>query len=130
MNTFRALAVILMAAASFSAQAQLHRCIDERGRTQYTDKPLPGCKPVAGTAPAPAPAAPKAAKGVDKAGTKAAAGKGAKKAVMTREEREKFAAECKVLQEQLDWLNGPRGSKVEAHAARVGQVKQAMRGCP
>lgn len=51
----------LLLVAALPAAAQLHKCIDERGRTQYTDKPVPGCKPVGDPQPSAAPAQPKAA---------------------------------------------------------------------
>ncbi len=39
---------ILVAAACLlgaaTAHAQMHKCVDERGVTQYADKPRPGCK--------------------------------------------------------------------------------------
>ena len=62
------------------ALAQLHKCIDERGRTQYTDKPVPGCKPVGDPQPSAAPAQPKAApsQGVASVPAKPAAKAGAK----------------------------------------------------
>ncbi len=34
---------MLLAAAS-AAQAQVYKCVDERGVTHYSDKPLAGCK--------------------------------------------------------------------------------------
>lgn len=37
-----ATAACLLGAAA--AQAQMHKCVDERGVTQYADKPRPGCK--------------------------------------------------------------------------------------
>lgn len=37
-----AAAACLLGAAT--AHAQMHKCVDERGVTQYTDKPRPGCK--------------------------------------------------------------------------------------
>lgn len=117
---------LFLALACSAALAQMHKCVDERGRTHYTDKPIPGCKP--GVAPS-QPAPPMAATPATKTKPAAKAKPGAKVA-LTPEERAKFASRCKTLQEEYDWLHSPRGAAVEAHAARVGQVKQAMRGCP
>lgn len=38
------LALALLLAAAGPAQAQMVKCVDERGVTHYTDKPRPGCK--------------------------------------------------------------------------------------
>jgi hypothetical protein len=120
---------LLLVLVNSAAWAQMYKCIDERGRTHYTDKPIPGCKPAAGSRLAPpraaGPAAPSSASA--KGATKA---KRAPKVLMTEEEQLQLASRCKTLQEQYDWLLSPRGAAVEAHAARVGQLKQAMRGCP
>jgi hypothetical protein len=72
--------------AAFPAAAQLHKCIDERGRTHYTDKPVPGCTPVAGaiqpgtpsSQPAPSAAAAPAGKPASKFPVKPPAKTGAK----------------------------------------------------
>lgn len=126
----RALGASLLLAASLAAHAQqLHRCVDERGRTFYTEHPTAKCRPVAGTQlsrPAPPPAA------AAKAPAKGAKGKKPppKKAVLTAEERARHASRCKSLREQLAYLNSPRGSKVPSHTERVGQVEGALRACP
>ena len=39
----RSAALVLLLAA-FPAAAQMYKCVDARGVTHYTDKPLPGCK--------------------------------------------------------------------------------------
>jgi hypothetical protein len=136
--------------AAFPAAAQLHKCIDERGRTQYTDKPVPGCRPVGDPQPSAAPAQPKPAA---KAGAKVAAkakpsgpaakpyvptaptakaGKppAAKKTVAPRQDRTQLASRCKSMRQEYDWLAGPRGERVENRAARIDQVKRAMNACP
>ncbi len=126
------LSTLLLLGAPLAAQAQqLHRCVDERGKTYYTEHPTAKCRPVSGTQlsrPAPPAASSKApAKAPSKAGSKA---RPAKKAPMTAEERARQASECKTLREQLDWLNSPRGLKVASHEARVAQVERALRKCP
>jgi len=58
------LAVLLLAAAP--AFAQMYKCVDEKGKTQYSDKPGPNCKGGAvqlQAPPPPAPAASESAKG-------------------------------------------------------------------
>ncbi len=40
----RALALAVVFAWATAAQAQMYKCVDERGVTQYSDKPRPGCK--------------------------------------------------------------------------------------
>jgi hypothetical protein len=49
--------VALLLAASPAAFAQMYKCVDAKGKTQYSDKPLPGCKStlIKGEAPPPAP---------------------------------------------------------------------------
>ena len=125
----RAVGGSLLLAASLAAQGQqLHRCVDERGKTFYTEHPTAKCRPVGGTQSArPAPPTPPAA----------GAAKGAKgrkpppkKASMTAEERARFASRCKSLREQLAYLNSPRGAKTPSHTERVGQVEVALRSCP
>jgi len=53
----RVTVVALLLAASPAAFAQMYKCVDAKGRTQYSDKPLPGCKAtlIKGEAPPPAP---------------------------------------------------------------------------
>jgi len=53
----RATLVALLLAASPAAFAQMYKCVDAKGRTQYSDKPAPGCKAtlIKGEAPPPAP---------------------------------------------------------------------------
>ena len=118
----RLLALGLFLALALPAHAQLTKCIDERGRVHYTDKPIPGCKPTAQQPaavqpPSPAPAVKKQPpKAVAKAGPKA-------------KEPPPSASECKAAQEQKDWLLSDRGRQVEMREARLGQVEQMLRKC-
>ena len=152
------LALALLLAAPH-AVAQLHKCIDERGRTQYTDKPVPGCKPVGDPQPSAAPAQPKAAPSQSAASVpakpaakaaakakpsgpaakpyvptaptvKASKPQAAQKTAALKQERTQLASRCKGLKEEHDWLVGPRGERVENRAARIDQVKRAMNACP
>jgi hypothetical protein len=121
------LAALALAALPLMAAAQTYKCTDARGKVRYSGDPGPGCKVVPGTAPRAAPApktgAKAPAKGTSKASAKAPA-------VLTAQERARRASDCKTMQEQLDWLTGPRGEGVENRAARIGQVKQGLRDCP
>lgn len=38
------LALAVLLASALPAHAQMYKCVDARGVTHYTDKPLPGCK--------------------------------------------------------------------------------------
>ena len=40
----RTLTAAALLAAALPLQAQVYKCVDERGVTHYTDKPPPGCK--------------------------------------------------------------------------------------
>jgi hypothetical protein len=129
-----ALAAVLLL-IPLSAAAQMVKCVDERGRTHYTDKPEIDCKTAKSTttlsaAPAPAkpPAPPTKAPSAKKPGAQAKAG--SKQYAYTAEERAQFLAECKKNQDLLNHLLSPRGSKAENQPARVEMIKQAMRGCP
>jgi len=39
-----AIVAVLAAISAAPVHAQMHKCVDERGVTHYTDKPGPGCK--------------------------------------------------------------------------------------
>jgi len=119
------------------AAAQMVKCVDERGRTHYTDKPEIDCKTARSTksmGPAitsPAPEAPKAAaKAPARPQAKTAQAKAPRAPARSEQEQRAFLAECKTNQEVLNWLATPRGQKAENHAARVEMIKQSMRGCP
>lgn len=60
----RVILLALLLTAPPAAFAQLYKCVDARGKTQYSDKPLPGCKAAAVRGePRPAPAAKAGPKG-------------------------------------------------------------------
>jgi len=124
----KSVAVALLLAVALPAQAQLYKCVDARGKIQYSDKPIPGCrveKTIETPPPraAPAPAA--------KAGAKASASakQTAKAANPEAVPREQLAGRCKTLREEQEWLNGADGKAVPFHAERVAQVEQALREC-
>jgi hypothetical protein len=121
------------------AAAQMVKCVDERGRTHYTDKPETDCKSAKSTtviSPGPTPPAPQAPKAAAKAPVaKAPAGKPPGKAprqqlAQTADERARFLAECRTNQQLLDHLNSPRGQNAENRPARLEMIQKAMRGCP
>lgn len=118
----RALALLMLAMLALPAEAQLQKCIDERGRVHYTDKPIPGCRPTAQQpTPAPAQPAPAAKKAAPKPVAKAPA--------KVKPEPPPTVSECKAAQEQKDWLLSDRGRAVETRQARLGQIEQMLRKC-
>ena len=122
--------LIVLLCVCLPAAAQMVKCVDERGRTHYTDKPEVDCKTAKGStviAPAPAPAP----KGAPKPVKPAAAEKktAAAKREPTAGERARFESDCKINQELLEWLQSPRAADVKNRAARAEKIQQAMRGC-
>jgi uncharacterized protein DUF4124 len=113
-------AAVLLAVA-LPAQAQLYKCVDARGKTQYTDKPIPGCRAEKTTE---APAAKASAKASAKA--KEAAKATNPEAVPPSQ----LAARCKTLRDEQEWLKSAEGKKAPFHTERVAQVDQALRECP
>lgn len=59
----RVILLALLAASPPAAFAELYKCVDARGKTQYSDKPLPGCKAAAVKGERPAAAAKPAPRG-------------------------------------------------------------------
>ena len=121
----RTLAVALLLAVALPAQAQLYKCVDARGKIQYSDKPIPGCRSEK-TIETPAPRAPAPAA---KAGAKASGKQAAKATNPEAVPREQLAARCKTLREEQGWLNSADGKAVPFHTERVTQVEQALREC-
>jgi len=126
----RALTMALLLAFVLPAQAQMYKCVDARGKIQYSDKPIPGCRgektiaaPPPRAAPAPAPAAKASAKTSSR--TKVAAKATNPEAVPPTQ----LAARCKTLHEEQEWLNSADGKKVDFHTERVAQVEQALAVC-
>lgn len=116
MKAAATLALLLFAA---SAQAQLYRCVDAKGRVQYSDKPLAGCKAMARqeNAPAPPPPPTPAAK---------ASAKPAAKVAMTPEERSLYELRCRGLEQEREFLSRRREEPLPAQAERLGQVESAI----
>jgi len=125
MRTFTA---IVLLALALPAQAQMYKCVDARGKTQYSDKPIPGCRTEKTIAAPPPPAAAPAQAPVAKAKPKSAP-KPVAKAQTETPPPEQLAARCKTLREEQEWLNSAAGKEVPFHTERVAQVEQALGAC-
>ena len=124
----RLLITALLLAFVLPAQAQMYKCVDANGKTQYSDKPMPGCR---AEKTMEAPPAPKASGPAAKATAKVSA-KGKQPAKATNPEAvpaSQLAARCKTLREEQEWLKSADGKKVDFHTERVGQVEVALREC-
>lgn len=124
----RLLTTALLLAFVLPVQAQMYKCVDARGKTQYSDKPLPGCR---AEKTLEAPPSPKATAPAAKATAKVSA-KGKQTAKASNPEAvpaSQLAARCKTLREEQEWLNSADGKKVESYRERVGQVDVALREC-
>lgn len=139
MTRVRLVLALALTAVPALACAQ-YKCKDERGRTQYLSQPRPGCTDMSGkpvdapqkAAPAAAPAAKYALPATLAPRAKSAPPPGPRQAPVLGAlpaDPDQRKIDCRGLQQQLDWLNGPDGSKAENQGARVAMVQQAMRGC-
>jgi uncharacterized protein DUF4124 len=129
-----------------AAQAQMYKCVDARGRVQYSDKPQPGCSggpvdiqpipPLSGQVAAPPPPSSTAQQDAD-----------FKRRQMERERQDAFeksaqAERCQRVRQEIAWLSaGTRLSRINdagervymddaARESRLTQLRQAVRGCP
>jgi hypothetical protein len=140
----KALGVLLIASA-FHAEAQMYKCVDERGATRYADQPGPGCKPAA-IKPSPP------ISGEVRAPSQNFAGQDAElrrrqlereaAAAQEREAREALAQRCARQREEYNMLTsgtrifksnekGERAFVDDAtRAQRIAKLQQDMRGCP
>jgi uncharacterized protein DUF4124 len=129
----KALFLAILLLASGPAAAQLFKCVDARGRTHYTDKPLPGCKGEDKMRP---PAQPQSAPLLPPQTQKSAAQKQAEKkkakpkADFAWHNPKQHAAFCKGLRQQQDTLK--RANAGEFREQRLGQVQQELttNNCP
>ena len=128
------------------AQAQMYKCVDDRGRVVYADKPLPGCKggavdiqpipPLSGPATKPQSPSSNAQQDAD-----------FNRRQIERERQESLgkAAQqerCARVRQELAWLSaGTRVSRINdagervymddaTRETRMAQLKQQIRGCP
>jgi hypothetical protein len=119
--------------------AQVYKCVDERGRTQYADKPGPGCKASASDVRPQAPAAekPGSARGKGKAASRPPAQEQARaQDPRTLEQR------CASMRRELVRVASRQrvasvGAKGEVkyqedptRDQRLAQLQQEMRACP
>lgn len=123
-------AALCLLALALPVHAQMYKCVDERGRTLYSDKPIPNCK-AQKTVETP-DAAPRAASRPPAApSAKAKGGKAPPPPPVAKNEYtpEQLVSRCKTLREEREWLDSPRGKVIEFHTERVAQVEQALRAC-
>jgi hypothetical protein len=137
---------LALAAAVAPAQAQMYKCVDERGVTHYSDKPRPGCKggpvdirgspPISGSLSAPPAAGDLTRQDAD-----------FKRRQMEQEkaQSEQKAAldqRCHILRQELALLtSGVRIGNVTSKGereymddktrdARAASLREQLRGCP
>lgn len=124
----RVLALAVLLAAAPAAQAQLFKCVDAKGRTHYTDKPLPGCKGGPAEIKPPPPSATETQAKQEKARRAAEKKKpDAQRAQLDAQEKAQLAGRCQGLRQEEAWLSK---SQAENRDIRLGQVRQALRACP
>ena len=139
----RAALLVLLACAG-AAQAQMYKCVDERGVTHYTDKPRPGCK----GGQVDIRAIPSLSGSVNERGSDINREEADfKRRQNEREraaakERAELAARCKSLRQEQARLSSGRplvqvnadGERTyvpdELRDKRLAQVRDALRSCP
>jgi hypothetical protein len=133
---------LLLLLAALAADAQMYKCVDERGKTQYTDKPQAGCQE---TAIKPSPPLSGAVRprqqdlGADEAGFKR---RQLEREAKDAAERRALEQRCARLQQEQRYLaSGRRISRLDAKGERVylddaardqrlAQLGEQLRGCP
>ncbi|TAK85331.1 MAG: DUF4124 domain-containing protein [Betaproteobacteria bacterium] len=139
----KALLVLVLFGAA-AAHAQMYKCVDERGVTQYSDKPRPGCKggPV-DIRPIPPISGSLNERSEDFARDDADFNRRQnERERAAAKERAELRARCSALrQEQARLSSGRRLAQVndkgervylpdEVRDQRLAQVRDALRGCP
>jgi hypothetical protein len=136
---------LVVAAFPIASVAQMHKCVDERGVTHYTDKPRPGCK---GKEVDIRPIPPLGGKIEQRSRDTALDDAGFKRRQIEREraEKQETVAEqrrCATLRNEVSRLSYP-GRVVERRDAqgervflddklrdeRLAKARDEMRGCP
>jgi len=117
----KAWAIFALLLAAGPAQAQLYRCVDAKGKVQYSDKPGAGCRTVSREENAPARPRP-----VAPAAKAAKAAKPVAKASVTPEERAQTERYCRGLEQEREWLSRRRDEPLPGQAERLGQVQGAI----
>ena len=140
----KALLLAIALAWAAGVQAQMYKCVDERGVTQYSDKPRPGCKggPV-DIRPIPSISGSLSERSDDFAREDADFNRRQnERERAAAKERAELQARCKALrQEQARLSSGRRLAQVndqgervylpdEVRDQRLAQVRDALRTCP
>jgi hypothetical protein len=146
------MALAALLALPFSALAQ-YRCVDEKGKVSYSDKPRNDCKggqtgvvTKGGTSAAPqaqpGPKGPQkglldgfktdqpAKKGQAPAPAVAAKEPAKAPAKAPPETGEQFAGRCEAIKQERAFLAGPRGEGVVNKDARIAALDKAAKDCP
>ena len=141
----KALAVLLLFATALPAQAQMYKCVDEHGKTRYSDQPGAGCKeidirpspPLSGEAKPP-----KEDFAVQDAELKRRQQEREAAAAKEASEREALERRCAALRrEQTVLASGVRISNVNSagelvymddatRERRLATLAQELKGCP
>jgi len=137
----KALGVLLIACA-FHAEAQMYKCVDERGATRYADQPGPGCKPAA-IKPSPPISGEMRAPREDFAGQEAELRRRQlEREAAAAQERQALAQRCAKARDEYNTLTSglriikrnEKGERVFVDDAtrdtRIAKLQQDMRGCP
>ena len=128
----RILIATALLALALPAQAQMYKCVDARGKTQYSDKPIPGCrseKTIETPPPPPRAASAPASAAKVKATARAKDAPTPKAANSEAVPPSQLAARCQTLREEQEWLQSATGKTVQSHTERVAQVERALREC-
>lgn len=137
----RVLAALLLAVA-FDAQAQLYKCVDEQGKTRYTDKPSADCKQTAikGSPPS-SGALPERHEDLGAEERDFKRRQQQEQAKQTKEQQA-LAQRCTRLRQERGLLSGGRRIvKIDANGERIymddavrdqrlAQVESELRSCP
>ena len=145
MTITKALLIVLLAVA-LPAQAQMYKCVDARGKIQYTDKPLEGCKEadIKGSPPLSGEIRPPPAQDLPKedADLKRRLIENEQAAAKERQERIALAARCARLRSDLQlYTAGGRIASMNAQGEReymddatrerrIAALRDQLRLCP
>jgi len=138
-----ALAVVLIA---LPVHAQMYKCVDARGRVQYSDKPQPGCQggPI-DLQPIPSLSGQVAAPPASPSNAQQDADFRRRRIERERQESVEKAAQaerCQRVRQEIEWLSAAnRVAKINdagervylddaTRESRLAMLRQAVRGCP
>lgn len=136
---------LLLLLAAFDANAQMYKCVDAQGKTQYADLPGPGCKPSA-IKPSPPISGEVRAPRENFAGQEADLRRRQLEreaaAAQERQAHEALVQRCARQREEYNMLTGgirvfkrnEKGERVFVDDAtreqRIAKLQQDLRGCP